>query len=885
MGEQGGGQASGGWYDRDDVASSVNSALGISPQALGFGVAVPSPTTIVSDPRSLRALFLSGGGASGVYEAGVLQAMIINGLKFHALVGTSIGSINSAAYARFLTMRGPQLVNPAQADFLQAILHFWEYVDQSNITNLDSSPARDILSDLESLYLSLSSITRFWTSNLNPDLGHVKPPLPDSYSPNPLVRFRYQLRRAGAQALRLQDWAIAGALLLPGLLGNLLSLPLHLIQRAFSRSAPLGDLYTATAATIAQQIGARLGRKSPSSAPPKTGTAPASGIAELLHDIVDKALAAYNPGADAKAKRSLFGNTRIESVLENFPALRIYSKPGDGNSPIINLPAIPALSHAPLSSFRQSADVELRFTRSNMRNGNLEVSAAYALNDALNETGQYITTLLGLDNDPKLSITADRAASYGALLAFVAGLEAKVAFNALTGQPPVTTGKYMVGNPDLIHAVMASSAYPAAFPPVTIDQIYPTAGGDPDNIALRDICHLAATYRSTNPPQSPTQLDLLRAQYPPDATLNQAVANKVVGDIQGRASALYCFVEECFNFKLPPSIANPPLAIAQLAACIVATWYENYPIYDLEAQATDGGEPFVEQYNDGGATADAAPLANAINALEYRVARATNPADEREATHYVFFVHLGDAPIGVRDIGDDSELSPASGTLPITTMNRYLFYEYILRYGELGKRSRYLSDSHVANRIHGYIAALRKLGQAQNELLIKVVNIYPTIPLNSVYAFDPRLGYNHDTNRRQIATGCSDTMLTLWREVQTNDGSLTPDVVDRLKQWLVPGQTVPTPGSTDLPMPTLFCRNGSCMYRRECPFGDQAAPQDGNSTLITDYNIINPSDTSAPPAAGVLSREQGALPTLNRRFTNILLMLLALWPSLCYNTK
>ncbi len=841
------------WYDRDDVTNSVNAALGISPQALDIKPGVASPA-IVSDPLSLRALFLSGGGASGVYEAGVLQALIINGLKFHALVGTSIGSINSAAYAHFLTMRGPQLVSPAQADFLQAILHFWEYVDQSNITDLDSSPARDILSDLERLYLSLSSIARFWTANLNPDLGNVKPPLPASYSPRPLARFQFGLRKFSAGVARALSWLDAGVLLLPGLLGTLFTLPLQLVRRALGRPAPMGGLYTATASTIAHQIAARLRPKSPPPPLPATGTVPAPGIAQLLHDIVDKALAAYNPGADVKAKRSLFGNTSIEAVLENFPALRIYSKPGDDGSPITNLPSIPALSHAPLSSFRQSADVELRFTRSNMRNGNLEVSAAYALHDALTETSQYISTTLGLDNDPKLSITADRAASYGALLAFVAALEAKVSLAALTGQMPINTGKYMVGNPDLIHAVMASSAFPAAFPPVLLDQIYPTAGGDPDNLALRDICHLAATYRAANPPQAPAQLDLLRAQYPPDAMLNQAVANKVMGDIKGRASALYSFVEECFNFKLPASIANPPLAIAQLAACIVATWYQNYPIYDLEAQAADGGEPFIEQYNDGGATADAAPLANAINALEYRIAHAANSSAELNATHYVFFVHLGDAPIGVRDVGDDSEVSPASGTLPITTMNRYLFYEYLLRYGELGKRSRYLSDMHVASRIHGYIAALRKFGQAQNELLIKVVNIYPTIALNSVYAFDTRLGYNHDTNRRQIATGCSDTMLTLWREVQTNDGSLTPDVVGRLKQWLIPGQTVPASGSADLPTPTLFCRNGSCMYRRECPFGDQATPQVGNSTLITDYNITNPSDKSAPPAADVLSR-------------------------------
>ncbi len=360
----------------------------------------------------------------------------------------------------------------------------------------------------------------------------------------------------------------------------------------------------------------------------------------------------------------------------------------------------------------------------------------------------------------------------------------------------------------------------------------------------------------------PTQLELLRSQYAANTVLNQVLANKIVADIQGRASALYYFVEECFNFALPASIANPPLAIAQLAACIVATWYDSYPIYNTAPAVSSSGEAFLEQYNDGGA-ADASPLGNAIDALEYCVAHAPDPAATRQATHYVFFVHLGDAPLGVRDVGGGSEVSATSGTLSTTTLNRYLFYEYLLRYGELSKRARYLADSHVASRIHDYIEALHQARQYQDELLIKVVNIYPTTPLNSVFAFDPRLGYNHDTNRHQIATGCSDTMLTLWREVQTNSGSLTRDVVARVSHWLVPGFTVPPPTSAELPKPTLFCRNGSCMFRRECPFGDQARPQNSSQALIRDYDIATavtarPADTSALPASDVIPGKAGA---------------------------
>lgn len=47
----------------------------------------------------MRGLVLEGGGAKGAYQAGAIKAFEKKGIKFDAVVGTSIGSINGAMYA------------------------------------------------------------------------------------------------------------------------------------------------------------------------------------------------------------------------------------------------------------------------------------------------------------------------------------------------------------------------------------------------------------------------------------------------------------------------------------------------------------------------------------------------------------------------------------------------------------------------------------------------------------------------------------------------------------------------------------------------------------------------------------------------------------------
>ena len=75
-------------------------------------------------------LALEGGGARGAYHIGAVKALIENGYKFDAVVGTSIGAINAAFIA--------------QGDF-DEIYKMWETLTFSDLFDLDDDKARDAL--------------------------------------------------------------------------------------------------------------------------------------------------------------------------------------------------------------------------------------------------------------------------------------------------------------------------------------------------------------------------------------------------------------------------------------------------------------------------------------------------------------------------------------------------------------------------------------------------------------------------------------------------------------------------------------------------------------------------------------------------------------------
>ncbi len=62
---------------------------------------------------------MTGGGAKGLYEAGVIHAFHITGMEFDIITGSSIGAMNSVFFAEYLYQKRP--VAEVRADPLQAV--------------------------------------------------------------------------------------------------------------------------------------------------------------------------------------------------------------------------------------------------------------------------------------------------------------------------------------------------------------------------------------------------------------------------------------------------------------------------------------------------------------------------------------------------------------------------------------------------------------------------------------------------------------------------------------------------------------------------------------------------------------------------------------------
>lgn len=71
--------------------------------------------TLKEIERPKRALVLSGGGARGAYEVGVLKALKEQGVEYDLAFGTSIGGINAAFYAQGKIERVEELWNTLKA--------------------------------------------------------------------------------------------------------------------------------------------------------------------------------------------------------------------------------------------------------------------------------------------------------------------------------------------------------------------------------------------------------------------------------------------------------------------------------------------------------------------------------------------------------------------------------------------------------------------------------------------------------------------------------------------------------------------------------------------------------------------------------------------------
>lgn len=140
------------------------------------------------DSRSIkrRGFVMTGGGAKGLYEAGVVHAFHITGTEFDTVTGSSIGAFNSLFFAEYL-LRKRQLppevrADPARTveamdDLVKAYHHAWlRLPDKQLVDDTETGPLGRLKDDLVRFDLGLPDVVRllwWWT---DPDRRSIPSP-------------------------------------------------------------------------------------------------------------------------------------------------------------------------------------------------------------------------------------------------------------------------------------------------------------------------------------------------------------------------------------------------------------------------------------------------------------------------------------------------------------------------------------------------------------------------------------------------------------------------------------------------------------------------------------------------------------------------------------
>lgn len=133
-----------------------------------------------------RGFVMTGGGAKGLYEAGVIHAFHVTGMEFEVITGSSIGAMNSIFMAEYLWHkkrlsaqypREPERVFKELNERVMAYHHAWlQMPDRRIVDDSPTGPIGKLKDDVLNFNLSLPLITRlgwWWT---DPKRGFIIPP-------------------------------------------------------------------------------------------------------------------------------------------------------------------------------------------------------------------------------------------------------------------------------------------------------------------------------------------------------------------------------------------------------------------------------------------------------------------------------------------------------------------------------------------------------------------------------------------------------------------------------------------------------------------------------------------------------------------------------------
>jgi hypothetical protein len=133
-----------------------------------------------------RGFVMTGGGAKGLYEAGVIHAFHLTGMEFDVITGSSIGAFNSVFYAEYLLKKN-QLPDDVKSDpgqaveamdsLVKAFHHAWlRLPDQKIIDDSEDGPLGKLKDDLLKFNISLPDLTRIYWWWTDPDRSAIPSP-------------------------------------------------------------------------------------------------------------------------------------------------------------------------------------------------------------------------------------------------------------------------------------------------------------------------------------------------------------------------------------------------------------------------------------------------------------------------------------------------------------------------------------------------------------------------------------------------------------------------------------------------------------------------------------------------------------------------------------
>ncbi len=123
-----------------------------------------------------RGFVMTGGGAKGLYEAGVIHAFHITGMEFDVITGSSIGAMNSVFFAEYLYRKkdlpadvrtDPEKAVEAMDRMVRQFHHAWLMLPEIKIIDdSESGPLGMLKNDLLKFNLSIPELTTlgwWWT--------------------------------------------------------------------------------------------------------------------------------------------------------------------------------------------------------------------------------------------------------------------------------------------------------------------------------------------------------------------------------------------------------------------------------------------------------------------------------------------------------------------------------------------------------------------------------------------------------------------------------------------------------------------------------------------------------------------------------------------------